>query len=279
MEPTTSSPLSLPSLDGVFGWIALTVLGLATVFFVFDSVGFLPRRIQRYVYRNRSAQTIDVLKGLGFEVEKVKRENRASKIIERRSADNLEDAAKRLTGPITIRKQLRVGRIDAVETTSFIDLMGATCKPENAIQAAQLLSSHWRNLIGAAGAQEIPDFDFVVAPKAGSPLIAYEFAKLHQKPLLLHNEQPKFQSDDVDFAALFDAAYKPKAGARALMVDDSTTGGRKAVDTIQHLRDAGFTVSDFLVVFEPLTKKAIGRNAAARLSAVDVRLHSIIKTE
>lgn len=63
------------------------------------------------------------------------------------------------------------------------------------------------------------------------------------------------------------------------MVDDSTTGGRKAVDTIQHLRDAGFTVSDFLVVFEPLTKKAIGRNAAATLSAVDVRLHSIIKTE
>lgn len=157
--------------------------------------------------------------------------------------------------------------------------MGATCKPENAIQAAQLLSSHWRNLIGAAGTQEIPDFDFVVAPKAGSPFIAYEFAKLHQKPLLLHNEQPKFQSDDVDFAALFDAAYKPKAGARALMVDDSTTGGRKAVDTIQHLRDAGFTVSDFLVVFEPLTKKAIGRNAAATLSAVDVRLHSIIKTE
>lgn len=279
MEPTTSSPISLPSLDGIFGWIVLTALGIATVLFVFDSVGFLPRWLQRYVYRNRSAQTIDVLKDLGFEVEKVKRENRAAKITERRSADQLEVAAKSLTGPITIRKKLMVGRVDAVETNSFIDLMGASCEPTKAIQAAQLLSSHWRNLIGTAGTHDIPDFDFVVAPKAGSPFIAYEFAKLHQKPLMLHNEQPKFQSDEVDFAAMFDAAHRPKAGANALMVDDSTTGGRKAVNTIQHLRDAGYTVSDFLVVFEPLTKKAIGRNAAERLSTVGVRLHSIIKTE
>ncbi|ATX64563.1 phosphoribosyltransferase [Roseinatronobacter bogoriensis] len=279
MEPATSSPLALPSLDGVFGWIVLTVLGLATVLFVCDSVGFLPRWLQRYVYRNRSAQTIDVLKELGFEVEKVKRENRAAKVTERRSADQLELAAKSLTGPITIRKRLMVGRVDAVETNSFIDLMGASCEPTKAIQAAQLLSSHWRNLIGSAGTQDIPDFDFVVAPKAGAPFIAYEFAKLHQKPLVLHNEQPKFQSDEPEFAAVFDAADKPKAGARALMVDDSTTGGRKAVNTIQHLRGAGYAVSDFLVVFEPLTKKVIGRNAAERLSIMDVRLHSIIKTE
>lgn len=279
METTSSSPLSLPSLDGIFGWIVLTALGFATVLFVFDSVGFLPRWLQRYIYRNRSAQTINVLEDLGFEVEKVKRENRAAKITERRSADQLEVAAKSLTEPITIRKKLFVGRVDAVETNSFIDLMGATCEPTKAIHAAQLLSSHWRNLIGSSGTKDIPDFDFVVAPKAGSPFIAYEFAKLHHKPLMLHNEQPKFQSDDQDPAALFDAAQKPKAGARALMVDDSTTGGRKAVNTIEHLRDAGYVVSDFLVIFEPLTKKAIGRNAAERLANVDVRLHSIIKTE
>jgi orotate phosphoribosyltransferase len=279
MEPTTTSPSSPPSLDGIFGWIVLTALGLATVVFVLDSVGFLPRWLQKFVYRNRSAQTIEVLKDLGFEVEKVKRENRAAKIPEKRSADKLEEAAKGLTEPITIRKKLIVGRVDAVETDSFIDLMGATCEPTKAIYSAQLLSSLWRNLIGAAGTKDVPDFDFVAAPKAGSPFIAYEFAKLHQKPLILHNEQPKFQSNDKDFVAFFDAAEKPKTGARALVVDDSTTGGRKAVDTIRHLREAGYIVSDFLVVFEPLTKKRIGRNAAERLSDVQVRLHSIIKTE
>ncbi len=279
MDQTTNLPISLPALDSIFGWIVLTVLGLSTVFFVFDSVGFLPRWLQRYVYRNRSAQTIDVLRELGFEVERVKRKNRAAKISERRSADQLKEAAKNLTEPATLRKKLMVGRIDAVSTNSFIDLMGATCEPTKAVHAAQLLSSHWRNLIGSSGEQDIPDFDFVVAPKAGSPFIAYEFAKLHQKPLVLHNEQPKFQSDDEDFAAFFDAAEKPKDGARALMVDDSTTGGRKAADTIRHLREAGYTVSDFLVVFEPLTKKKIGRNAAERLSNVQVRLHSIIETE
>lgn len=279
MESTTSSPVNLPPLDGVFGWIVLTILGLSTIIFVLDSVGFLPRWLRRIVYRNRSSQTIQVLKDLGFEVEKVKRENRASRISERRSADQLEKAATRLTEQVTIRKPLTVGRVDAVETSSFIDLMGASCSPENSISAAQLLSSLWRNLIGSAGTQDLPDFDFVVAPKAGSPFIAYEFAKLHNKPLVLHNEQQKFQSNDSDFAAFFDAAEKPADGSRALLVDDSTTGGRKAMDTIGHLRDAGYQVSDFLVVFEPLIKKKIERNAAERLSSVDVRLHSIIKTE
>jgi orotate phosphoribosyltransferase len=279
MEESATFLDYLPSLDGLFGWIVLTVLGFSTVIFVTDSVGLLPKFLQKVIYRNRSARTIEVLTDLGFDVERVKKTNRAAKISEKRTPDNLEDAAKSLTAPFTIKKKLKVGRVDAVETNSFINLMGASCNPSRALDAAQQLSSLWRNLIGEAGTQSIPDFDFVAAPKAGSPFIAYEFAKLHKKPLVLHNENPKFQSDDNDFAAMFDSEEPPKAGSVAIIVDDSTTGGRKAVDTITHLRESGYVVSDFLVIFEPLTKKKIGRNAAERLSTVHVRLHSIIKTE
>lgn len=279
MEAPTTLIERLPSLDGFFSWIVLTLLGISTVVFVCDAVGFLPKRLQNFLYRNRSAQTIEVLKDLGFEVDRVKRKNRAARIAEKRTADSLEQGAKKLTDSFMIKKRLKVGRVDAVQTNSFINLMGASCNPIRALEAAQLLSSLWRNKISEFDEKTIPDFDFVAAPKAGSPLIAYEFARLHKKPLVLHNENPKFQSEEFDFASLFDAEEQPEDGARAIIVDDSTTGGRKAAETIQHLRDSGYVVSDFLVVFEPLTKKDIGRNAAERLSAVGVTLHSIIKTD
>ncbi|MBQ2262476.1 MAG: hypothetical protein II336_14030 [Loktanella sp.] len=269
----------LPSFDGLFSWFILTVLGLSSAILVTDSVGLLPKFLQKIIFRNRSAQTIEVLKELGFDVGRTKQLNRASKIAQNRTPENLEFAAKKLTNSHKIVKPILVGRIDTVATNSFIDLMGATCNHTKAIDAAQQLSSLWRNLISSSGANEIPDFDIVAAPKAGSPFIAYEFAKLHGKPLILHNEHPKFQSDDADFAANFDAEVEPKSGSVVIIVDDSTTGGRKAEETIINLRNAGFQVSDFLVIFEPQTKKSFGRNAAERLSNHHVRLHSIIKTE
>ena len=269
---------SLPSLDGLFSWIILTILGISTVVFVLDSVGLLPRFLQKALYRNRTTETLEVLRELGFDVDRVKRNNRAAKISEKRAPDTLEASALSLTQPYTLKKPVKVGRGEAVSTDTFINLMGATCNPIKALDAAQQLSALWRNVIAEASGSSIPDFDFVAAPKAGSPFIAYEFAKLHKKPLVLHNENPKFQPND-DFVATFDAEEQPPEGAVGIIVDDSTTGGRKAMETIEHLRAAGYRVSDFLVVFEPLTKKSTGRNAAARLANVEVRLHSMIKTE
>jgi orotate phosphoribosyltransferase len=229
--------------------------------------------------RNRAAQTIDVLRDIGFDVERVKRQNRASKIGEKIAPTTLADNAKRLTSAHLISKPLKVGRVDAVDTNSFIDLMGATCDPVKALDAAQQLSAHWRNIVSSTDETTTPDFDFVAAPKSGSPLIAYEFAKLHKKPLVLHNETPKFVSDGEDFEAHFDAAFRPENGSVGLIVDDSTTGGRKGVEVIQNLREAGYQVHDFLVIFEPLTKRERERNAKVRLQAVNVSLHSIIETE
>jgi orotate phosphoribosyltransferase len=279
MDITPSTTGALPALDGFFSWIILAILGVSTIIFVAESVGFLPNFIRKRIMKNRASETIDVLKDIGFDVEKVKRQNRAAKISEQVAPPTLSENARRLTNESVISKPLKVGRVEAVDSNSFIDLMGSTCNSSTAVDAAQQLSAHWRNVIQESSEQTIPDFDFVAAPKSGSPLIAYEFAKLQKKPLIFHNENLKFTSEDVDFAARFDAATKPAPDSVGIIIDDSTTGGRKGLEVIEHLRDAGYQVHDFLVIFEPLTKQAVGRNASARLKAVDVRLHSIIETE
>jgi orotate phosphoribosyltransferase len=70
----------------------------------------------------------------------------------------------------------------------------------------------------------------------------------------------------------------PPQGSRGLIVDDSSTGGGKAARLIKDLRNSGWEVSDFLVVFEPQLKVGTGQNAAARLGPQGVTLHSIVKT-
>ena len=62
------------------------------------------------------------------------------------------------------------------------------------------------------------------------------------------------------------------------MVDDSSTGGGKALKLIEDLRSCGWQVNDFLVVFEPQLKVPTNDNAAERLKPKDVVLHSIVKT-
>ena len=49
----------------------------------------------------------------------------------------------------------------------------------------------------------------------------------------------------------FDCAMIPPKGSKALIVDDSTTGGRMVLSVIDHLREYGFYVSECLMVFEP----------------------------
>lgn len=73
--------------------------------------------------------------------------------------------------------------------------------------------------------------------------------------------------------ANFDCAVVLPINSRALIVDDSTTGGRMVVSTIDDLRKYGYNVSECLVVFEPQNK-----DARKKLSDKEVNLISIVKT-
>ena len=71
----------------------------------------------------------------------------------------------------------------------------------------------------------------------------------------------------------FNCSQIPEKGCTALIVDDSTTGGRMVLSTIEDLRKYGYNVMDCLVVFEPQQK-----DARKKLSDQSVNLISIVKT-
>jgi orotate phosphoribosyltransferase len=118
-----------------------------------------------------------------------------------------------------------------------------------------------------------PVIDFVVTPKGGSPILGYEFSKLMNKPFVLHEENARFDSVRDDMRKWFDCASVPPRGSRALIVDDSTTGGRMVLKVITDLKKYGYKVTECLVVFEPQNK-----DAAKKLSDQGVNLISIVKT-
>ncbi len=59
-------------------------------------------------------------------------------------------------------------------------------------------------------------------------------------------------------------------GKRVLLVDDSTTGGRKQMELASALREAGASVENSLVLFEPQ-----GKGAREKLKQEGIELHAI----
>ncbi len=165
-----------------------------------------------------------------------------------------------------------VGTTELASSPSYIDLMGASTNRESAQLFARYLSTHWRRLIDTTTQVQEPSFDFIVTPKLGSPILAYEFAQIVGKPIALSVEKRKFQADNSVLNQHFDISFIPKEGSTALLVDDSTTGGRLALDAIKNLRNNGYNVKDFLVLFEPTLK-----DSRQKLLDEGVILHSIVK--
>jgi adenine/guanine phosphoribosyltransferase-like PRPP-binding protein len=263
--------------QGGINTLILWALAFATLFQILDMVGVLPGRFSRPIHRNRLRETMRLLREFGIDVETAKRANLVARLEQIKGRD-LADRVKKRLKYAKIGHPVTVGTQIVVPGDHYYDLMGATADLDVAASYARDLAALWRSLAGVGGPVANGDIDFVVSPKTGSPLLAARFAVLIGKPLLLHNPEPKFASVPSDARAFFDCVDLPAAGSRGLMVDDSSTGGGKAVKLIDDLRDCGWEVSDFLVVFEPQLKAATGQNAAARLAPKGVILHSIVKT-
>jgi orotate phosphoribosyltransferase len=257
--------------------LILVVLSLATLSQVLVMTGFIPTRVSNWINRNRLDETMRLLKEFGVDVDTPKRVNSVA-ALENVAGKTLADRVLKRLDMTKISHPVAVGTEISVPGDHYFDLMGATADLNTAKMYARDLAALWRSLAGLGGKVTRADIDFIVTPKTGSPLLGACVAELLGKPLLLHNPQEKFRSNPDDPRALFDFSALPADGAHGLIVDDSSTGGGKAVKLVDDLRKCGWSVSDFLIVFEPQLKTSTGQNAATRLSPKGIAVHSILET-
>lgn len=251
----------------------LIILGFGTLIQVLDMLGFLPKKWRDHFKLNHSRDTLEVLKEYGIDPELYRRHNISVGIPQDYSQDTSEAEVKKKLNEIKIGFDVSVGKVRKTKLDYYIDLIGHSCDPECAKAYARILSSYWADKIESSRDIVDPQIDFIVTPKGGSPILGYEFAKLLNKPFLLHEESERFTCKQDDMRKWFDCAQVPDKGSRALIVDDSTTGGRMVSDTIRDLRKYGYEISECLVVFEPQHK-----DARQKLAQQQVKLLSICKT-
>jgi orotate phosphoribosyltransferase len=271
-----ASGLSLPALDPFWLWLIVVAIGFSGVLAVYEALGFLPPFMSRYINRNRADETIRVLRELGFDVERIRRRNQLARLGEPVKTDDLANRVRSGLKSLTIKGNLRVGQTVRAKDKGFIDLMGWSTDPSIAGVFARDLKAYWRSLVESD--QVAYDFDFVATPKSGSPILGYEFARIMGRPLVLHNREPKFEGLPDEPRSTLDTATLPAPGSLGIVVDDSSTGGGKAIDVVNDLRRFGYNVRDCLVVFQPQTKMEQAQDAATRLAGIDVKLLAIVRT-
>jgi orotate phosphoribosyltransferase len=244
--------------------IVLAILGFSTIVFVSEAVGFLPLWLTKIINKNRLKTTIEVLNELGFDVKEKR------KVINKCQTQASSKRIKEKLKKITIKKEVEIGKSqNGYIFPEYIDLMGATVFKRNATDFARELNTYKETFGNKL------EFDFIVTSKLGSPILGYEFANLLEMPFVLHSEEEKFRLKKGDDASSkFDfGCIENKKLKKALIVDDSTTGGRKVINIIKDLKKYGFEVTDCLVVFAPQGKKS-----DEKLAKEGVKLHSIIQT-
>lgn len=246
------------SNDTLFN-IIITISGFSTIILVLEATGLLPLWISKYIFRRRFVNTIEILKELGCDIEKKQLVDKNTEIYPNRIEKKIDK--------VTIKKEVEIGkRQNGYIFSKYINLMGSCANKGNAIDFARELYPISTKL----------EFDFIVTSKLGSPILGYEFADLIKKPFVLHSNEEKFRltNGKLDPRSKFDFGNENyKQLKKALIVDDSTTGGRKAIEIINDLKCFGFKVTDCLVVFAPQ-----GKNADEELAKEGVELHSVIKT-
>lgn len=251
--------------------IILVLLAISTLIQVLNWLGFLPLKMREILRMNQAADTLEILKNIGVDIDRYQRVNSTVGLPVDYSKDIEKDTRKKLM-KLKLDIDVSVGRHRGTELNYYIDLIGHSCEPKCAESYARLLCTYW---VDAVENQKVftPCVDFIVTPKCGSPILGYELSKLMGKPFVLHEDEERFSCIQEDMRKYFNCAQKPKEGNIALIVDDSTTGGRMVINTIRDLRKYGYQVTDCLVVFEPQAK-----DARQKLKDEGVNLISIVKT-
>ena len=226
----------------------------------------------KWLAQNRLDTTIRALKSLGVKItwdgDKPTPANRLARTVNAIIGKESEykSTLNAMLSHDTLESTVDVGQRRTFTAQSFIDVIGSSTNPEMARKYARILYTH-------LDAENLLDFDFIATPKDGAPLLGYEFAVLAHKPLVLgvcskgHDSTGKSRSH-----LILDYPLHMSLEARnGLLIDDSTTGGRKMLDLAKALRAEGSTVSNAAVLFEP-----IGKGARKLLLDNDIELHTIV---
>ena len=167
------------------------------------------------------------------------------------------------------------GRFDVGDSYSkmydyFVDLISASVDLAVADACAGILVSYLKEDCQS----NFPDFDFVIGLKEGAPTIACAFAARTQKSVALFRGRDHYRVNKSEKRAidLFDGNLPVET--RVLIVDDSTTGGRKVLECIEALRSMNCKVAHCLVLFEPL-----GKDARSQLGEKGVDLISVVRMD
>jgi orotate phosphoribosyltransferase len=261
------------NFDSIATTVIINILAASGILAVADFCGFLPRRLSKWLNKNKLSMTIEVLRELGIDPKVYKKNSFQLRIPQFFRKDKVKgDVIEALT-KLRINSTVKVGSVNVVKSAGFIDLMGAASDAATAELYAKRIATTWRELSATAGNSSLADANFIVASKAGSPTIAYELSKIMNMPLVLHNPADKFKSEDGrEFQAVFDTLNRPPGQSVGILIDDSTTGGAKVSKAIDDLRFFGYRVDDMIVVFEPKIKDARGL-----LASKNVSLHSIVE--
>lgn len=151
---------------------AISILvGLSAILVVAEALGFLPEWASRRLARKRLPQTLVVLREMGLDIDRVKRRNIAASLVEHTPTGDLQTRVQEALRSLTLEKAVDIGDTERVRAKSYIDLMGGTTDPATATMFAGHLESFWRRCI--LNHEADPEFDFVVTPKAGSPILGY----------------------------------------------------------------------------------------------------------
>lgn len=241
---------------------------ISTIILVLEALGFLPHSISKYLIKNKLGLTREVLKEIGVPVKEMKEKIASCLSIETKK--HLNEKLKLITYDI----EIEIGETSrGYYFKNYIDLMGVTTNPSYAKDFAGILKSY----IYESSCIDLSKIDLIVTSKLGSPILGYEFSANVNKPLILHSLEIKFRpriSKKYKLQQKFDTGgHKSFKNKTALIVEDSTTGGRKIIQIINDLRDNDINVSECLVIFAPQGKKS-----TEKLLAEGVTLHTMINT-
>ncbi len=258
-------------MDNIVIYTFIVVSAIGTIISLFDTFLFLPKKLKDKIVKNRLQESIEILKEFGIKPEIYTKTNIASKI----DAEVTGDLRAQVNTTLNNFKEdipVNIGKINSKPLKYYIDLIGASTNPKNSELFARYLTTFWRETVTSNTSVKNLEFDFVVTPKQGSPIIGYEFARKMEKPFIIYSREEKFSTADDNFKKHFDCEEIPPKGKTAIIVDDSTTGGRMMKEVIKALKSNGYTITECLVIFEPTVKDARGI-----LQGLGVNLHSIVK--
>lgn len=239
----------------------LSILSLISlIILVCEASGLLPRWFSKWLMKNKLSTTIDVLEELGFKVIETK------SMIQECVVEKMKGRVEEKLDKFALKFDVEIGKSTAgCSFPKYIDLMSATSNELYAKDFARELHTYYAKIH--------LDCDFIVTSKGGCPILGYEFSKLCKKPFVLHNEEEKFRvAKDIPERKFDGLSKSNKNLKKALIIDDSTTGGRKVIEIIDDLKKYDYQVDACLVVFAPQ-----GKNAKEKLKEKGVKLHFIVE--